>query len=64
MVRSQTAVVHRLTMTRFYDEKKPLEPAYSSESLSKARNKDVKEDVEDLEVKKLLHAPPGYAPLP
>jgi hypothetical protein len=46
-------------MTRLYDEKKPLEPAYSSESSSTARNKDAKKTVEDLEVKRLLHAPPG-----
>jgi hypothetical protein len=58
-VRPSALTVHRLIMTRLYDEKKPLEPAYSSESSSTARNKDAKKTVEDLEVKRLLHAPPG-----
>ncbi|KAF3038594.1 hypothetical protein E8E11_004474 [Didymella keratinophila] len=43
----------------FYDERKPLEPAYSSEYLPKAGSKETKEEVEDLEVKRIRHAPPG-----
>ncbi|KAF3045965.1 hypothetical protein E8E12_009293 [Didymella heteroderae] len=43
----------------FYDERKPLEPAYSSVAPSEAGSSYTKENVEDLEVEKLLHAPPG-----
>ncbi|KAH6639041.1 dimethylaniline monooxygenase [Boeremia exigua] len=42
-----------------YDERKPLEPAYSSIPLSKAGSAYTKEEVDDLEVERLLHAPPG-----
>ncbi|KZM28708.1 uncharacterized protein EKO05_0009918 [Ascochyta rabiei] len=42
-----------------YDERKPLEPAYPSVSASKAGTSYTKEDVQDLELERLLHAPPG-----
>jgi hypothetical protein len=58
-VRPQTPIMHWLTMTRFYDERKPFEPAYSPMPPSKAGRKVTKENVEDSEVRKLLHAPPG-----
>ncbi|KAF2626305.1 FAD dependent oxidoreductase [Macroventuria anomochaeta] len=43
----------------FYDERKPLEPAYPSVLASKAWSTYAKEEVNDLELKRLLHAPPG-----
>ncbi|KAF9691130.1 hypothetical protein EKO04_010597 [Ascochyta lentis] len=43
----------------FYDERKPLEPEYPSVSASKAGTTFTKEGVKDLELERLLHAPPG-----
>ncbi|KAF1363703.1 FAD/NAD(P)-binding domain-containing protein [Lizonia empirigonia] len=42
-----------------YDERKPLDPAYPSVSASKAGSAYTKEEVEAVELKKLIHAPPG-----
>lgn len=58
-MRLLTMIMHLLIVTRFYDERKPLESAYSSVSALKARRSDEKENAEGLEVQKLLHAPPG-----
>ncbi|KAJ4993415.1 putative flavin dependent monooxygenase [Stagonosporopsis vannaccii] len=43
----------------FYDERKPLEPAYPSVPPSKAGSEYSKDGFEDSEVEGLLHAPPG-----
>ena len=48
-----------LMLIRLYDERKPLEPAYPSALPSKAGSTYTKEEVKDLQLERLLHAPPG-----
>ncbi len=48
-----------LIPSRFYDERKPLEPEYPSVPPSKAGGVYAKEKFSDVELERLLHAPPG-----
>ncbi|KAJ8108186.1 hypothetical protein OPT61_g8351 [Boeremia exigua] len=43
----------------FYDERKPLEPEYPSVPSSKAGSGYAKENIGDVELERLIHAPPG-----
>ncbi|KAJ4309458.1 hypothetical protein N0V94_008926 [Neodidymelliopsis sp. IMI 364377] len=43
----------------FYDERKPLDPVYPSVPASKAGVTYIKEGVKDVDLERLLHAPPG-----
>ena len=45
--------------TRRFEERKPLDPSYSTVQISQAESTDPDREVKDFE--KLLHAPPGYA---
>lgn len=47
-------------ISRLYDERKPLDPAYPSVSASKAGSAYTEEQIEAGELEKLVHAPPGY----
>jgi hypothetical protein len=45
-------------MRRLYDERKPLEPVYSTVPISKTCSAYTESETSDIE--RLIHAPPGY----
>jgi hypothetical protein len=48
-----------LIFDRFYDERKPLEPAYHVVPVSKTASTYIKSESDSTELERLLHAPPG-----
>jgi hypothetical protein len=48
-----------LIFDRFYDKRKPLEPAYHVVPVSKTASTYIKSESDSTEFERLLHAPPG-----
>ena len=61
--------LHLLIDLRLYDERRPLEPSYPSALASKAEERSICSHSEidalnNTEIERLLHAPPGYSVIP